>query len=344
LSDERAKLLDSIAKTIGDYREGELPRPTPDHVERWIEQFDADVQVPLLGELDHVFGSTYMSREKVADVFAGFLHSPKVAGRDPKSYWTDANFLNIQAKGKSQRTLLRLFDECLSREFGLRVEECGREGGSFVYLDDVLFSGSRVGTDLSAWIAELAPAEATVQVIVVAAHTLGIWQTEERLKQVAADAGKKVVLAISSAESFENRLKYKDESAVLWPTALPDDPQVRAYAEAEEKFPFQPRKPGGKIGQPIFSSEDGRQLLERELLRAGVHIRDVCKSPATFMRPLGFSDFALGFGSMIVTYRNCPNNCPLALWWGKPDAAEGTALDWYPLVARNGHAQNEEFE
>ena len=33
------------------------------------------------------------------------------------------------------------------------------------------------------------------------------------------------------------------------------------------------------------------------------------------MRPLGYHNLrTLGFGSMFITYRNCPNNCPLALW------------------------------
>ena len=43
-------------------------------------------------------------------------------------------------------------------------------------------------------------------------------------------------------------------------------------------------------------------------------------------RPLGFSLLkTLGFGATVVTHRNCPNNCPLALWAGDP---------WYPLFRR----------
>jgi hypothetical protein len=33
----------------------------------------------------------------------------------------------------------------------------------------------------------------------------------------------------------------------------------------------------------------------------------------------------LGFGSLIVTFRNCPNNAPLAFWVDSP---------WYPLFPR----------
>ena len=50
----RAELVGSIASTIADYRQGEITTPDADHVERWITQFDAAVQEPMLAELDHV--------------------------------------------------------------------------------------------------------------------------------------------------------------------------------------------------------------------------------------------------------------------------------------------------
>ena len=46
---ERDDLLASIAATTADYREGDLAAPTPEHVERWINQFDAAVQLPQSG-------------------------------------------------------------------------------------------------------------------------------------------------------------------------------------------------------------------------------------------------------------------------------------------------------
>jgi hypothetical protein len=42
---------------------------------------------------------------------------------------------------------------------------------------------------------------------------------------------------------------------------------------------------------------------------------------------LGFTGLrTLGFGSVIVTFRNCPNTCPLPFWAGDP---------WYPLFPRS---------
>lgn len=113
----------------------------------------------------------------------------------------------------------------------------------------------------------------------------------------------------------------------------------------EQKFPFEPRQPGGKLQYNVFSSEEGRQLLERELLLAGMRIRAFCKNPNRALRPLGFSSFALGFGSMIVTFRNCPNNCPLALWWGDPHAGLNHPFSkWYPLFPRKTYATEVDFD
>jgi hypothetical protein len=53
----RNELLTSIATTIQDYRAGEISKPTPAHVDRWVKQFDVAVQLPLLSELDHVLAT-----------------------------------------------------------------------------------------------------------------------------------------------------------------------------------------------------------------------------------------------------------------------------------------------
>lgn len=101
------------------------------------------------------------------------------------------------------------------------------------------------------------------------------------------------------------------------------------------KFPFEPRQAIAAVTAP-FSSEAGRQILESEFLIAGAKIRAMSENPKPSMRPLGFSPFGIGFGAMIATYRNCPNNCPLAVWWGDPKATSG-ALHWYPLLPREGY-------
>jgi hypothetical protein len=67
---ERQKLIQSIAATTGDYRADESETPTPERIERWINQFDAAVQLPILREMDHVLKKTYFSRKTVSEPFA----------------------------------------------------------------------------------------------------------------------------------------------------------------------------------------------------------------------------------------------------------------------------------
>lgn len=332
---EHSKLLASIANTIKDYRAGEIAQPIPDHVDRWIRQFDQDVRVSLLRELDHVLKKTYFSKSNVGEFFSHQINHKKLAGVAPCDFWRAAHLLDIQHHGKSQSDIRELFCEALREQCGLEVENRGSVGGAFIYLDDVLFSGGRIGTDLSAWIANEAPAKATIHILVIATHRLGEWQCTERVKKAAADAGKELDFNCWAAVRFENRKRYRDTSEVLWPVEIPEDAAVQTYIADEERFPFEPRQPGGRLEHAIFSSEEGRQLLERELLLAGMQIRSFSRNPSRALRPLGFSAFGLGFGSMNVTFRNCPNNTPLALWWGDPDAAPGHPFrNWCPLLPR----------
>lgn len=329
----RHELLASIANTIKDYRAGEIAEPTPEHVDRWVQQFSAAVQEPLLAELNHVLVNTYFSKKFVTDFFAHQIQHDKLAGANHCQFWQTANFLNIQQHGHSQREILALFGESLTANCGIALDDCGSEGGPFIYLDDVVFSGGRIGTDLKAWIQNDAPAKAKVHILVIGTHRLGEWQCLEGLKKAATEAGKQIVFSCWAAIRFENRKKYKYTAEVLWPAEVPADADLAAYMALETKFPFEPRTAGGVLENKIFSGEPGRQLIERELLLAGVKIRAGCNDPKKSIRPLGFGHFGLGFGSTVVTYRNCPNNCPLALWWGDPDATSG-AFHWYPLLPR----------
>ena len=149
----RNDLLGSIASTIKDYRSGEIAEPTPEHVDQWIRQFDEASQVPLLREIDHVLKKTYFSEADVTAFFARQIKHKQLAGDSPCDFWRSAHFLDIQRDGHSQTEIRELFGEALNSQCGFATEDCGSAGGAFIYLDDVLFSGGRIGTDLSTWIA-----------------------------------------------------------------------------------------------------------------------------------------------------------------------------------------------
>lgn len=333
---ERDDLLASVANVIRTYRAEDLPEPTAEHVDRWLHQFTPDQQLPFLREFDHVIKQTFIKRENVKVFLRALVTNQKLAGSHPAAYWSSANFLNIQQNGQSQREMLNLFSQCLEDECGLSLNNCGEDGGDFIYLDDVMFSGNRVGNDLEPWIVNHAPQSATVHVIVAAYHTLGQFLVARKLNEVIARSGKRITIEYWRAITVENQRAHRNSSGVLWPTATPNVAEVCAYMALPSRYPFEPRQPSARPIEP-FSSEAGRQVLEGEFLIAGAKIRAMSENPKQSMRPLGFSPFGVGFGSMIATYRNCPNNCPLAMWWGDPEATSG-ALHWYPLLPREGYS------
>ncbi|RYH00035.1 MAG: hypothetical protein EON58_01700 [Alphaproteobacteria bacterium] len=322
---ERDRLLRSIAAITADYREGELAPPTPDHVDRWIRQFPTEVQQPILTELEHVFGNTYFTKKNVTDFLSDLVTNENITKGDPAKFWRGVKFLNIQQAGNSQREMLEIFEKKLRKHCNLTIAECGTNPHTFLYLDDVLFTGGRIKHDITNWIRNDAPQVANVAIVTIGYHLLGQWFTEKDLKKVIEETGKKITFDWWKCITIEDRKKYNYSSDVLRPTIIPDDEATQAYVN-ELKQEQILRTPGSTGSNKFFSSEAGRSLLEQEFLKKGAYIRTICPYLTKYQRPLGNAILkTMGFGSMIVTFRNCPNNAPLALWAGNP---------WYPLFAR----------
>ena len=314
---ERGDLLESIANTIRDYRAGETPEPTPAHVDRWISQFDADVQVPMLRELDYMFKQTYLSESRTWEILE------QMVDNWPCSFWRAAHILDIQRGGRSQSEILEMFDAVLREKCGAYIDFSGADNGSYVYLDDALFTGDRIIEDMSSWMRGQSRRinNLKVYVLVIAAHTSGINSIRTILGAVNVQCAPDFL--------FENEQSRRNHSDVLWPVS-----RIQGY----DMFPY--RLPQQRESR-IFSSESGRQLLENEFMNAGIKIVNFASNPDQMMKPLGYSRRPPGFGSMFVTFRNCPNNCPLAIWYGDPSSyPESHPLGrWYPLFPRKGHSQ-----
>ncbi len=321
------KLLESIAETVKDYREGEIAKPSAEHVEKWASQFGKPVRAPLLAEVDHVLKHTYIPRANVVDFVKAIVTNKTLAGENSCDFWKNVGILDVQTGGQSQKEMLAMFGAVMKMTCGFDASECKAANGAYLYLDDVVFTGNRVLNDLRAWIVDAAPKKAQVHIVTMAFHRGGKWYAEKNLAEAAKKAKKEVSLTWWRILELEDRKTYINQSDVLRPRALPDDADVRAYAESvSSPYAISYRTADGVGENKFFSSEEGRALLEQEFLRSGVHIRNVCPNLNEYQRPLGNMVLkTLGFGSMIVTFRNCPNNCPLAFWTGAP---------WYPLFPR----------
>lgn len=183
--------------------------------------------------------------------------------------------------------------------------------------------------DLEAWLPS-APKGAQVHVIAFADHT-GNYFARGKLDEAIKSSGKDVKVKWWHLIQLEDRKAHTNNSDVLRPASIPDSKPVTDYV-ASMRYKPHLRSPGKVGALGIFSSEDGRNLLEQEFLKAGAQIRVDCPLLGASQRPLGHSTLeTLGFGSTIVTFRNCPNNAPLALWAGDP---------WYPLFPRKTNTQS----
>jgi len=193
----------------------------------------------------------------------------------------------------------------------------------FVYLDDAVYSGGRVKSDLIRWIQTDAPASANVAVIVMALHALGEWFAKGDITKAANAASKAINVTWWRSMMIEDRKAYMSNSDVLRPTTIPAE--AAAYVATLGAEPI--LRAGTSVGsKQFFSSGVARNLIEQEFLKAGVRVRQMCGLLPPQMRPLGCTLMkTTGFGSMFVTYRNCANNAPLVLWAGNP---------WYPLFPR----------
>jgi hypothetical protein len=206
------ELLQAVANTIADYREGEIARPDAEHVELWLAQFPSEDRAPVLSEMGHVLSRTYISREAAKGFINGLIANEKLADLEPKCFWSEANFLNIQKDGNSQADLLTLFNESLTAQVGLKTEQCGG-GDKFIYLDDAIFTGGRAGNDLEPWVRQAAPTTAILHIVMMGAHEFGAWKMGERLKTAAAECGKNVSVQVWRSATLENRLKYKNNGS-----------------------------------------------------------------------------------------------------------------------------------
>jgi hypothetical protein len=321
---ERHQLLQSIANIMVDYRAGEIPTPTPEHVDRWVRQFSPEVQLPLLAEMNHVLARTYLNKLRVETFLAKLVNNPKLAGADFCVFWRNVAFLDIQQGGNSQHEMLTMFSRVLQQECGFPAQQGLQNPHAYIYLDDAIFTGNRTLNDLKAWL-PTAPSEAVVHVITLASHRGGQWYASTKLQETALALNKHINFNWWRAVEIEDRKTYINASDVLRPVLLPDDAMVQAYVQSL-RYPPTFRVAGQRGINGFFSSEQGRHLLEQTFLQAGVQIRSRCPQLGIYQRPLGNMVLdTLGFGSLLVTFRNCPNNTPLAFWAGSP---------WYPLFPR----------
>ncbi|MBN3238267.1 hypothetical protein DMB85_003770 [Pectobacterium aquaticum] len=318
------------------------------HVGRWIDQFEERDKLFILEQTLALLRNAYISRNDYVEIINSVLSSQRNRSIIPQSA-----FLNIQEanRGTSQRDLLALLETQAEGFEGLDIVTLSRtstnqrvaEFNRFIYFDDVCFSGNKALNDITWFVEHFNLSNVTIHVCFLGTHRYATYMLETTL--AGRFQGRNITLIIKEnglLKTRENRLTYSSSSEVFWlrmnGIELPDwiqHPEIYTSREGTERTHFKPND--------IFLNMADRYRFEYALTKAGFYILQQSQNPAPILKPLGFSTFpGLGFGGTIFTYRNCPNNTPLAFWWGRyeRDGIPNWALDcWYPLMRRIGYNQ-----
>ncbi len=350
---QRTQLLESIASTIADYRQGEIAPITSAHVARWVNQFDAADQLTILTEMDALLKRFYFSRARIKAFYQMFLQAlnETLSDQSPRKALQDVKFLNIQRTGESQRDLLKIVAEVLREEYAIDIARCGLASPTFhVYLDDAIYTGNRLRYDLTegegavAWIPRQAPERCALIICMLAIHTAGLEYVDKYIQNAAS--AKHIVVGYFKAREIDNRRHPDSQMECLWPEALCPDQDIErfvAYTRGQckkwgwptyECYPRDVFRPAGTpLEETLFSSPANRNVIESAFFRAGFQlIKDTSfyKNGSSLDRPLGFEKIpSLGFGTLFITYRNIANNCPLVLWSDRNG--------WFPLFPRKAN-------
>lgn len=332
---ERNALVSSIAARLADYRDGQIPRINDARVLTWCNQFDEGDRPTILRETERILSKTYITRAIAQGYVKSLLRDARLVGADPEAFWKSVGFLRIQQTGASQVDMLALLDECLKAEFkGLTAESAASTNQTYLYLDDALFSGTRVKNDINTWAEANDVRDATVLVVCLAAYTGGEWHAKSTLQNSLA--ARRVKVDFLPRFKLESRRSEARDASVLWLTSVPEnDAHVESWkATLRRQDWFVPRPPGGRASKSLFSSEESRHIIEQAFFKKGAYIYSLSGNPEEKMRPLGYSNLETpGFGATVTSYRNCPNNAPLVLWWGDPQA-QAPLSRWTPLLPR----------
>jgi hypothetical protein len=352
----RYELLESLAHTLSDYRQGEITPINPEHVERWLKQFDPADQMIILSEMNFIMKRFYLSRIRIKRYLQGFLKKCLIAQQDPLTVLPHIHFLNIQLKGSSQKTLLGLIDEILQEDYAYDLARCKHQPEKIcVYIDDASYTGNNLrydltyGPDARAWIPNESLPDSKLLIYSIVMHQSAIDYARPFIANAAIEKGIKYTHHYSILVDNTNSAQSKIE--VLWPQEPDDNLRTHPYI-AELRTIFSQRNWSGLFRSPhlprqetLFSSLQNRRVVEQAFLQKGIQLVTNIQKPAPSIRPLGYMKLqTLGFGTFLTTYRNIANNCPLVLWWGDPTMPASHPFSrWYPLLPRKTNVQQDPF-
>lgn len=307
---------EQIVEITQDYRNDDNLFINTDHVLQWIEQFQHADQQFVLEETAHVLRKTYLSKASLSTLIDKLVdqYFEEIVTR---------RWIKTHMAGNSQSWMLE--------QLRIRGLESSNAATDLLFLDDIIFSGGRAFQDIREWTMRNSDALATQGDVVV----MSLFRHDSSWSALLGDRyGLKPHLGSLGYRPLCRQLIFIDDAKnntnfTKFVLRCIQFPEITQYPEYSQHFVA--RIPGCPQDS-AFSSDAARCRYERIMFLAGLNIRARCPQLPAHMRPLGATHLKTpGFGALLVTARNCPNNCPLA-WW--------VDLPWHPLFPRRKNVRH----
>lgn len=335
----RSEMITQLASIIKDFRKDEICIDLDStHVYRWLCQFPIESQGTILSETLYVFSNWYFTQQYIEKEFLDSLVNflcEKYKYNSIYELCCNTIFLHMQKVGQSQNQLIQMLRSRLYKQYGVLLNtKISEDKLHFVYIDDGLYTSSRTRKDLTLIINQLSPGS-TLDTFYLVAGSNGLIFTMDILSPIAKRHNIAVsfyrlhclqnIKTIEKMMECENTANDYSESYAasqicLWPdeelknvSSISDyESYLSSCCPNPPKYLY--RKKPWKNDLGIFSSVQGRKIVEREFLLKGIEIVSSLLHPKG-KYPLGYNLWpSFGFGSFCATDLNISNTCPLVLW------------------------------
>ncbi len=340
------QLINDIYEIVKDYRADEnLPnvKMTEQRVRRWIEQFDEADRIFILTELKNILQKRYCSKQFIKDFLKeaiDVLHK-HYSYTTASDFLSETIFLDLQRPNKSQPTLLKLMKEVLQEQFQFDMDNCGiRQKKNYIYLDDVLCTGNTLFQDIRTWVntndsdgqtylSKLQAGNTRLIFLYLFIHETNYHKKRAQFRYQVAQNFDNCYILFRKFE-IENGVGTKLEVVMPTNENQPDivtqyqqriEEKVNAYCDGKNINHPNPefyRPSNQPTTEQFFTSPINRKRFEDILLQRGISILNAATVNLPNLRALGYSLPSLknfGFGTLCITWRNVPNNCPIVFWY-----------------------------
>ena len=352
------QLINDIFEELKDFRSDEnnpSVQMTKNRIRQWINQFDENDRIFILTELKSIFDKRYCTKQNAYDFLKGSLEALKQHYNyaSVQDFLSDSVFLDLQRPNKSQPTLLKLLKVVLNKQFNFNFSSCGsKQKKNYIYLDDVLCTGNTLFQDIRTWVnqndtdgqtylSKLQSGNIKLVFLYLFIHETNYHKKRAQFRHQISQSFENYFTMFRAIE-IPNGIGTKLE--VIMPTEENQPDIVEQYKNqviekvdtyCEQKNISKPtaefyRPTNTPVTEEFFTSAQNRKRFEDIMLHRGIRILNSANTNIPNLRALGYSLPSLknfGFGTLAMTWRNIPNNCPIVFWY--------SGGGFFPLFVKN---------